>query len=153
MTTRSLPLLLTLAVVVTMAAAPAGAQAPPNPVDPHIADGTAQTALDTARTRWKALGIRSYDYEVRRSCFCPTRAWVLIKVRGSSPSKRSKAAAKDIATILRLYRVIQQAIDGRAHRLTVKYGARGVPTQISVDSMQYVADEEQYLNIRRFKRH
>jgi len=152
MTPRSL-ITLTLALVATAAVAPAGAQAPPpNPVDPHIADGSAQTALDTARERWKALSIRSYDYEVRRSCFCPGSGWIRIKVRGSSPSKGSAKTAKDLATVPRLHRVIQSAIDGKSHELTVKYGARGVPTQISVNSIQYVADEEQYLSIRRFKR-
>jgi hypothetical protein len=152
MTIRSL-LLLTLAVVATAAAAPASAQAPPpNPVDPSIADGSAQAALDKARARWKALKIRSYDYEVQRTCFCPTSSWMRIKVRGGSPSKKSVAAAKDLATIPRLHRVIQQAIDAKSHRLTVQYGARGVPTQISVDSIQYLADEEQYVSARRFKR-
>ena len=149
---RSL-LLLTLATVVTMAVAPAGAQAPPpNPVDPSIADGSAQAALDTARARWKALRIRSYDYEVRRTCFCPMSSWKVIRVRGGAPTKKSNAVAKDLATVPRLHRTIQQAIDAKSHQLTVKYGARGVPTQISVNSIQYLADEEQYVSTRRFKR-
>ena len=121
-------------------------------MDPHIADGSAQAALDKARARWKALKIRSYDYEVRRTCFCPISSWKVIKVRGGAPTKKSVATAEDLATVPRLHRVIQQAIDAKAHQLTVQYGARGVPTQISVDSIQYLADEEQYVSSRRFKR-
>jgi Family of unknown function (DUF6174) len=148
-------LLLTVVLAASAAfALPAAAQQPlpaPTP-DPTIADGSAQHALDTARARWKALRIRSYDYEVRTSCFCMPMGWIAIKVRNDVPAKRSAARASDLATIPRLFRQIQQAISDKAHKLTVTYGARGVPVEIYTDPIQYAADDESGVSIRRFKR-
>ena len=59
---------------------------------------------------------------------------------------------KEIATVPRLFRVIQKAIDAKSHKLTVRYGTYGVPKQISIDRIENVVDEEQYFTIRRFKR-
>jgi len=153
MARRSL-LLLTLLLVATAAGAavPAGAQEAPNPVDPQIADGSAQAALDRARARWKAARIGSYRFQARRICFCPTTGWHMVNVRGGAPSANVAADVKDIATVPRLFRTIQRAIDRSAHGLVVTYGARGVPTRIEIDSYANVIDEEQYFSIRGFKR-
>jgi hypothetical protein len=154
MTPRSL-LLLTLVLVATATAAaagPAGAQAPPNPVDPQIADGSAQTALDAAKTRWKAAKIDSYRFQARRACYCPGSGWVTVTVRHGSPSVRRASNVKAIATVPRQFRTIQQAIDGRVHDLAVTYGTYGVPRKISIDRIAYVADEEQYFSTRAFHR-
>ena len=149
--------LLTLTVAFVLAVATftvvAGAQEPPpNPADPRIVSGGAQRALDTARARWRAAKVRSYDWEVRRSCFCPVTGWRLVKVRNTLPARSTKADVQDIATVPRLFRVIQHAIHERAHSLTVVYGARGVPARVSIDAVQYLADEEQYLSTRRLRR-
>jgi len=150
MKTRAL-LLLTFAIAACALAAPALAQEPPNPTDPKIANGSAEQALDKARAKWKKAKIRSYDYEARRSCFCPTTGWHKVKVRRNKLST-PHSSVKEIATVPRLFKIIQQAIDEKSHRLTVTYGTYGVPKQISIDPIQNVIDEEQNFTIRRFKR-
>lgn len=147
-------MLAVMLVVVASSGVTAGAQQPPPPnvPDRSIVDGSAQRALNSARARWRALKIRSYDFQARRSCFCPPTGWRLVKVRNTLPVKTTKLDVKEIASVPRLFRVIQRAIDGKVHRLTVRYGARGMPSKISIDSVQYIADEEQYFNTRRFRR-
>jgi hypothetical protein len=153
MTARILrPLVLLLAAASLAVAGPAGAQEPPNPPDPYIVAGDAQQALDKARAKWKAAKIRSYRYEARRMCFCPTTGWHVVNVRGGVPSKQVHSDVKDIATVPRLFRQIQRAIDRRAHDLTVTYATHGVPAKVSIDTYENVIDEEQYFTIRKFAR-
>jgi len=153
---RLVPILVLAAAAAAGAAfaLPAGAQTglPPATPDPGIADGSAQRALDQARARWKRLKIRNYDYEVIQICFCPSTGWQLIKVRNGVPTKRSQAAAGEIATVPRMFREIQELIDMKAHRLTVRYGARGVPAEVQSDPIQYAVDDEGGFDVRRFKR-
>ena len=152
--TRRLLLLLALGLTAAVfTAAPAGAQnLPPATPDPSIADGSAQSALTAARARWKRSNVRSYDFEVKRTCFCPYTGWIAVKVRGGVISKRSRAAAGDLASVPRLFRVIQTAIDDKAHKLSVRYGARGVPLEVFMDPIQYAVDDEWGFDVRRFKR-
>ena len=141
-------LVLSLVAVGALTAVPAGAQEPPNPPDPSIVDGSAQEALDRAKAKWRAAKIRSYRYEARRQCFCPTTGWHVVNVRDGVPSKRVHADVKEIATVPRLFRQIQRAIDRRAHDLVVRYSTHGVPTKVTIDSYANVIDEEQYFRIR-----
>lgn len=136
-------------------AGPAAAQAPPPvTVDRSIVDGSAQQALRAARKAWQAARIRSYDYEVRRTCFCPDVAWHRVKVRRGVPTKGTMAnlAIRDSVTVGRLFGIVQKAISGDAHKLTVRYGRHGVPTRISIDPIQYAIDDEVDYSIRRFTR-
>lgn len=143
-------------ILVTLALAapcvPALAEEPPNPTDPRIADGRAERALDRARTRWRKAKIRSYDLEVQRTCFCPTTGFHKVKVRRDRLSGTPHSDIREVATVPRLFKAIQKAIDAKAHKLTVSYGAYGVPRKISIDRIENVIDEEQYFTIRRFKR-
>jgi molybdopterin biosynthesis enzyme MoaB len=59
---------------------------------------------------------------------------------------------EDIATVPRLFRQIQRAIDRKAHDLVVTYGTHGVPTKVTIDTYENVVDEEQYFTVRAFKR-
>ena len=133
-------------------AAPALAEEPPNPTAPYIADGSAKKALAKARAAWQKAKIGSYDYEARRSCFCPTTGWHKVKVRKGRVSGTPHTDVKAIATVPRLFKVIQEAIDEKAHGLKVTYGTYGVPKQISIDPIANVIDEEQNFTVRRFKR-
>jgi hypothetical protein len=58
----------------------------------------------------------------------------------------------DVATVRRLFRTIQRAIDQQVARLQVTYGKRGVPSSISIDFDQRIADEESYYTIKGFTR-
>lgn len=146
-------LLLVLGLIAAgaLTAVPAAAQEAPNPPDPYIVDGSAQKALDRAKAKWRAAKIGSYRYEARRRCFCPTTGWHVVNVRDGVPSKRVHADVKDIATVPRLFRQIQRAIDRRAHDLTVTYSTHGVPTKLTIDSYANVIDEEQFFSIRGFE--
>ena len=152
MTKRCLLLAVVLAAAAFAFAGAAAAQEPPNPPDPAIVDGSAQRALDRAKARWRAAKIRSYRYEARRQCFCPTTGWHVVNVRDGVPSRRVHADVKEIATVARLFRQIQRAIDRRAHDLIVRYSTHGVPTKLTIDTYQNVIDEEQYFSIRGFQR-
>lgn len=148
--------LLVLSLMLAAGAAlamPAGAQRglPPTP-DPGIAGGATQRALDQARARWSRLKIRNYDYEVLTTCFCPRTGWVPVKVRNGVPSRRSVAHAGRLATIPRIFRQIQRAIDAPVYRLTVEYGARGMPVDVFMDQIQNAIDDENGFGVRRFRR-
>ena len=145
-------LLLSLVLAAAAPAAPALAQEPPNPTDPAIADGSAERALQRARAKFKRAKLRTYDFEARRMCFCPTSGFHKVRVRGNRLRGTPHPDVREIATVPRLFRVIQKAIDAKAHKLTVRYGTYGVPKQISIDRIENVVDEEQYFTIRRFKR-
>jgi hypothetical protein len=154
----SLRALLICTLVVAAAAGgalalPAAAQQGlPVTTDPGIVDGSAQHALDHARARWARLKIRNYDYAVMRACFCPYTGWVTIKVRNGVPSRRSQAADAQLATVPRMFRQIQRLIDAKAHRLTVRYGARGLPVDVFSDPIQNAVDDEGGFGTCRFKR-
>ena len=147
--------LLVLALLIGSLAGTAQAQGPgPDEPDPGITDGTEQRRLDAARAQWRAAGPpRSYDFRVRLSCFCSpeTTAPRTIKVRRSKPV-RPPSHLRDVATVLRLFREIQEAIDGKVASLSVVYGSRGMPRQIAIDRSRLIADEESYYSIDRFRR-
>jgi len=136
------------------AGAGAGALSPPAPgrPDPQIADGTLQRRLDTAGTRWKAAHLRSYRYEIQVSCFCaPRNAHVVYVVRNGVPRVPAKGE-KSVATVPRLFRTIQAAIDDGVANLDATYGPRGVPKSIYIDSSAQIADEEVGYTIVHFTR-
>jgi hypothetical protein len=148
-------LLLILALAAGAAVAlPAGAQQGlPNTPDPSITDGSAQRALAKARARWDKLKLRDYDYELMEVCFCPSRGWLLVKVRDGVPTKSSQAKAGALATVPRLFREVRRAIQLPVHRLNVTYSStRGVPVAVTTDPIQGAVDDEGGFTVRRFKR-
>ncbi|MCW3009872.1 MAG: hypothetical protein JWO90_276 [Solirubrobacterales bacterium] len=142
--------LLLAVVLVLAAAAPAAAQepGPGEAPDPAIADGSAQRALDAAKARWRARGSLSYTHEVRLSCFCAPSGFERITLRGGKLGKVPRGLA-DVATIPRQFRLVQRAIDQGVVDLTVRYGTRGNPLQVSIDRSRRIADEESYYTMRR----
>jgi hypothetical protein len=141
-------------VFVLALAAPAAAQAPPQPPQNEpaesIRDGSAQRALDRARKRWRKAEIHNYRFQLTRQCFCPPESWVLF-VRGDAP-RRPPADAKDVATVRRLHRRIQAAIDARVAGLSVKYDKRGVPRQTGIDPHGLAIDDEVGYKVEKFWR-
>lgn len=121
--------------------------------DPNITSGKAQQQLDAARARWKTAGVKTYSFRVALGCFCPpeVRAPHVITVRRGAPV-RPPDVLKNVATVPRLFRTIQGAIDGKVAPIQVTYGARGVPSAIGIDRSREIADEEQYYAIDRFKK-
>jgi hypothetical protein len=154
MRNRTATLLVVLAVP-TVAAVPGHALSPPpnETPDPAITDGSAQRAVDRARAAWAKAGIRTYRVRVALGCFCPeeVRKPRTLTVRRGSPV-RPPAHLKAVATVPRMFRIVQGAIDDRVAGLTVTYGGRGVPRSIAIDVSRQIADEESFYTIDRFKR-
>jgi hypothetical protein len=133
-----------LALAAALTPAAAGAQTPPDGrPDPSIADGRAQAALDAARQRWAAAGLRDYRFTVALQCFCigdVTEPRVLT-VRRGKPRKPPRHL-RNVATVRRLFARVQDAIDAGLARLVVRYGERGLPRLVAIDSSLMIADEE-----------
>jgi hypothetical protein len=137
----------------TLALAGTGAAQDLPATDPKITDGSAQQALDTARAAWKKAAIKSYQVRVALGCFCP-RTYTMprtIRVRRGAPVN-PPPHLKDMATVPRMFKKIQGAIDGKVAAITVKYGTHGVPKSISIDRDRRIADEEEYYTVDRFKK-
>ena len=125
--------------------------APPPAVDPHITDGSAQHDLAVATARWHVLGGPDYHYSVERLCFCTPsyRGPSQIVVRGGQPLGAAQAFS-DVATVPRLFAIVQQAIDDEVASLTVRYDVRGVPVSIDIDRNRLIIDEEMSYRVRDF---
>jgi hypothetical protein len=122
----------------------------PNPTAKSIQDGSAQRKLDRARKRWRKARIHNYRFQLTRQCFCPPESWVLF-VRGDK-AIRAPAGARSVATVRRLHRRIQDAIDDRVSGLTVRYDKRGMPRFIAIDPMALAIDEEVGYKVEHFWR-
>lgn len=118
------------------------------------------TALDDradlrrARARWARQHVRDYRYRLQVGCFCPKE--VLgphrIRVRRGRPVRTRRAIAP-YDTIPDLFEVIDDALDGRAAQLDVRYDRRlGYPRSISVNHRADTADDELTITVDRFAR-
>ncbi len=146
-------LLLLLAAVAVGDGTAVAAEVPlPRPVAENITDGSAQQRLDAARARWKAEGFRSYSEQVDLSCFCASTPARTVRVHGGRLAGANVAYLREVATIPRQFRVIQNAIDDRVSALRVRYGTRGHPVSISIDPSTFIADEESYYTTKRLRR-
>ena len=91
--------------------------------------------------------MRSYRYALTRDVLCPPLACTIV-VRNGRPAAGTPASSPAQATVPRLFRLIQRAIDAKVARLSVRYGTRGVPRSIYIDTDQRIADEESRLRGR-----
>lgn len=135
---------LTIAVLgAATIAAPAAALSPVagSDPDPQIKDGSLQRQLDSARKRWAKTKIRTYRFDLRRSCFCPPQENTRVRVRNGRPVSYPQDL-KAVATVPRLFKLVQSAIKQNAASITVAYTKRGYPKSISIDYDRRLADEE-----------
>jgi hypothetical protein len=151
--TRRISILALAALAQACASVAAQSPGPGDKPDADISSGAAQHALNSAKARWKRAKIHDYDVRVALSCFCApqVRRARTIKVRGSSPV-RPPSALSDVATVGRMFKVIQKAITDGVVSLTATYGPYGVPKVIAIDVSRQIADEERAYNIDRFKK-
>jgi hypothetical protein len=146
---RSIAVIVQLTLVLAVVPVAAAQGPTDNPPDPNIADGSLQRQLDNARRSWRASGPRSYRFELRQRCFCPPQTSVLVVVRDGHPTKYP-ARLKSLATVPRLFTLIQGAIDHRFASIDVSYGRRGVPRSISLNRFANAVDDELAYTIKRF---
>ena len=150
-------LLLAIALLVLAGVASAAAQSPPGPVfprnepDPSIRDGSAQRALDRARKRWRRADIHNYRFSLDRACFCPPTDTPVLFVRNDRPVNAT-ADTRLVATVRRLQRRVQAAIDDEVAGLDVRYDRRGIPREIGIDQIKFAVDDEVSYSVKSFWR-
>ena len=59
---------------------------------------------------------------------------------------------RSVATVRRLHRRVQDAIDSEVAGLSVRYDRRGIPREISIDSIGFAVDDEIAYSVERFWR-
>jgi hypothetical protein len=149
-----LVLLLTIAVAAPAAGqspGPGGPAPPRNTPDESIRDGSAQRKLDRARKRWRRADIHNYRFALSRSCFCPPSEQPVLFVRNDRPLNAT-SSTRHVATVQRLHRRVQEAIDDEVAGLDVRYNKRGLPREISIDPIRFAVDDEVSYGVERFWR-
>jgi hypothetical protein len=126
---------------------------PGRDVDPSIADGSAQYKLNDARQTWRRIGPKSYSYRLQLYCFCKSdslrpRTFVVRKGKPRHPPKGWKKEA----TVPRLFKLVQEAIDHGVDGLQVEYRPNGALEQLSVDRYARAVDDEYQYTVDRFRR-
>jgi hypothetical protein len=112
-----------------------------------------QAALDAARARWKALGAGSYTYKTQGACsMCVNVPEVTVTVvRGRSTV--TPRGHRDVATVARLFTIVQRLVDDEPYRLSVTYGPRsGVPQSITSQDSRGGLDDVSGLRVSGFRR-
>ena len=115
------------------------------------------------RQRWASAGIRDYEFEFRRGCFCPTEATehVRITVRNDVVAsvirtRDGQPASSNVGpwpTVDSLFADVQRRIDQNAERLDVEYDATyGYPRSIVVDVLATMVDDEYFLSAANLRR-
>ncbi|RMH19368.1 MAG: hypothetical protein D6701_05130 [Gemmatimonadetes bacterium] len=108
--------------------------------------------LAEARERWRATGLDTYGFTMRRSCFCPPPHRVSLIVRegrlshvadletGEGVPPESMAFYRDVEG---LFDMVAQAVERDAARLEVTFDPQmGYPSSVSIDFRFEVADDE-----------
>jgi len=109
--------------------------------DASITDGSAQRKLDRARRRWRRARIYNYRFQIELLCFCVERGPVVVFVRNDHPVNPI-ATLRHVATVRRLHRAVQRAIDRKVPDLLVRYDRRGIPRDIGIDNIERAVDDE-----------
>jgi hypothetical protein len=147
------PFVVALAMMAVPASAEQARTSAGSYADPSIADGSAQHDLNAAKRRWRRHGPRSYTYRLRLACFCPPDALQphTFVVRAGRPVHPPKGS-RGVATVPRLFSIVQDAIDKRADGLRVAYRTKGALEEVSVDQYRNTVDDEYAYSVDRFHR-
>lgn len=111
-----------------------------------------QAHLNQNLSRWENADISRYEYEYRRSCYCPDRLKTVVTVQGDEVAEAfykddgtylSNEELEQLYTIDELFDVVQDAINDRVFSLEVEYDSSlGYPTRIAIDRDEQMVDEE-----------
>ena len=125
----------------------------------------AEKQLKENRDKWdrqSALFDRDYTYTIQIGCFCPEdiRAPVNVAVMDGKTyfvvyQEDGQPVTNDIFnrinSVENLFKIVQEAIDSEADKLTVEYDANlGYPKHISIDPIKDAVDEEHAYTISDF---
>jgi hypothetical protein len=111
--------------------------------------------LNAHRARWEALGLRSYEYTIRRSCFCrpETTGPFRVTVRDgvSTITTRHSADDHDIASVDALFDRIEEGLSAPEAQATLTFDPeRGYPISVFIDPYPTMADDEFGYTITEF---
>ena len=122
--------LIATVAIVAAAAFPAGAAA-----------AGPQRKLDNAQERWSDLGIRDYHFTLEAYRFRNADDPYKLTVRNGRPVNPPDEV-RTVASVVRLHRRIQQAIDDGYADVDVTYGKRGLPRTVYLNVSDEIVDEE-----------
>ena len=110
-----------------------------------------ESQLKENQQKWSAQKIADYNYTLEISAFAGTLP-VIVKVRNGVTQSvtylhNGKPATQEIFntcnTVDKLFATIKDAIEQKAHEITVKYDSTlGYPKRIYIDLVEAVVDEE-----------
>lgn len=125
--------------------------------------GEIQVRLDENRDKWSSRSIASYRFEFRWICYCVPdyRRPVVISVGdgeidsveyADTGQKLEPSEFDRYRTVAGLFKFLQEAIDRRAHRITVSYDAElGYPRSAEIDYHEQMMDEEMKFAVDKFE--
>jgi transposase InsO family protein len=125
----------------------------PAPVTPAIVSASPQQALHSARRTWRQKSPRNYTYRLQLSCYCTSdsvqpRTYV---VRDRKPRHPPKGF-KDVATMWRVFKLVQNAIDDKPDGFYAEYYPNGALKLLQVDSIKEAVDDEYSWSLDKFRR-
>ena len=115
---------------------------------------TVQSEFTENMDKWQSKGIKDYQFAFQWSCFCTEEfvAPVIVSIRNgeidaivSSEDGRAvdESRFREYRTVEGLFDLIQEAIDQKAHKITVTYNSElGYPEEAQIDYQEFLADEE-----------
>jgi hypothetical protein len=120
--------------------------------------------LEANRAQWRSQGVDSYEFVLRRLCFCgggtsPAKVVVRNGQRLSVSDLETgepvpEMFAQYYLTVDELFDFVADAISRKAHRIDVTYDATwGYPTKISIDYIEAAIDEEMAFEASSFLPH
>lgn len=117
----------------------------------HTASCNADASITAAQQVWQARHLSDYRFVWQQTCFCLPDAVqpIMVTVHGGeifSATDRSGVAVsndvrKNLMTIDALYRYVDAA-QCTAERVQIATADGGIPTRVSIDPRQSVADDE-----------
>jgi hypothetical protein len=114
-------------------------------------DSDLEAELKDQRRAWLSQGLMDYSYEFQRSCFCPSVGPVIITVRddevtGIVVKETGEPVTQYLEgymTITDLYDYLVESAGKSPHQMAVSFdNARHIPTLVTIDFEQNVADDE-----------
>lgn len=140
----------TLTALLGVVPSVSAAVADPQPVTPFVPGVDEDPELAAAWQKWQAKGIDDYVLTVRLSCFCVPADPVRTVVRNDSIRRVTQGDRRLRPgrghSMDELFTMIREA-HAEADRVEVEHTRRGVPTSITIDPDEMVADEETYYTV------
>jgi len=116
--------------------------------------GGPEGELDKNQAQWAALSLTSYEYVLRRGCFCLPAVIGPVRVRveeGAVTQRTYVDVTEPVPSELGelfppvdgLFDILADAYERDAHRVDVTYDPEsGVPLDVFIDYVENIADEE-----------